>query len=108
MHKLNFSQRYGVEEHYIYDPDSEELAGLQRLGQSLQVISDMAGWMSPRLGIRFVPEEEEGTGGLKIYRPDGEKFLTFVELGEQLVAERQRVQSLEAKLRELGVDPEEI
>ena len=108
LRKLNFYQRYGVEEYYIYDPDSEALTGLQRSGQSLQLIGEMAGWVSPRLGIRFVPEGEEGADGLEIYRPDGEKFLTFVELGEQLTAQRQRVQSLEAKLRELGVDPEEI
>ena len=115
LRKLNFYQRYGVEEYYIYDPDSEALTGLQRSGQSLQLIDEMAGWVSPRLGIRFVPEGEEGAEGLEIYRPDGEKFLTFVELGEQLSAERmerqqdqQRIQSLEAKLRELGVDPGEI
>ncbi|PZO46971.1 MAG: hypothetical protein DCF15_19600 [Phormidesmis priestleyi] len=115
LRKLNFYQRYGVAEYYVYDPDSEELTGLQRLGQSLQLISEMAGWGSPRLGIRFVPGGGEGAGGLEIYRPDGEKFLTFVELGEQLTTERmerqqdqQRIQSLEAKLRELGVDPEQI
>lgn len=115
LRKLNFYQRYGVAEYYIYDPDSEELTGLQRLGQSLQLISEMAGWVSPRLGIRFMPEGEQGINGLEIYRPDGEKFLTFVELGEQLALERmerqqdqQRTQSLEAKLRELGVDPGEL
>ena len=104
LRKLNFYQRYGVEEYYIYDPDSHQLTGLQRLGQSLQLIGEMAGWVSPRLEIRFQLTEE----ALEIYRPDGEKFLTFVELGEQLTAERQRVQALEAKLRELGIDPDGV
>lgn len=104
LRKLNFYQRYGVEEYYIYDPDSNQLTGLLRVGQSLQLISEMSGWISPRLGIRF----ELGIDDLVIYRPDGEKFLTFVELGEQLTAERQRTQVLEAKLRELGIDPDEI
>jgi Uma2 family endonuclease len=115
LRKLNFYQRYGVEEYYIYDPDSEALTGLQRLSESLQLINEMAGWVSPRLGIRFVPGGGEGADELTIYRPDGEKFLTFVELGKQLATARmerqqdqQRIQSLEAKLRELGGDPEQI
>ncbi|MBX2863532.1 MAG: hypothetical protein KTR27_08245, partial [Leptolyngbyaceae cyanobacterium MAG.088] len=52
---------------------------------------------------------------LEMYRPDGERFLTYVELGEQLTAERelrqadqQRIQALEEKLRELGVNPESL
>lgn len=104
LRKLNFYQRYGVEEYYIYDPDDNELNGFQRVDKSLQLVSEVIGWVSPRLGIRF----ELGADTLQIYRPDGERFLTFVELGEQLNAERQRVQSLKAKLRELGVDPEDV
>ncbi|MEN8447026.1 MAG: hypothetical protein ABG776_18670, partial [Cyanobacteria bacterium J06555_13] len=100
--KLNFYQRYGIEEYYIYDPDSNELTGLQRAGKSLQLIGEMSGWVSPRLGIRFQLLDNT----LDIYRPDGERFLTSVELGEQLSLERGRVQALEAKLREMGVDPE--
>jgi Uma2 family endonuclease len=104
LRKLNFYQRYGVEEYYIYDPDDNELNGFQRVDKSLQLVGEMAGWVSPRLGIRFELEAET----LQIYRPDGEQFLTFVELSEQLNAERERVQSLEAKLRELGVDLEDV
>jgi Uma2 family endonuclease len=104
LHKLNFYQRYGVEEYYIYDPDEQELVGFQRVGKALQLIGEMEGWVSPRLKICFQLEAE----GLNIYRPDGEPFLTFVALGEQLVAERQRIQALEAKLRELGVDPDGV
>ncbi len=104
LRKLNFYQRYGVEEYYIYDPDDNELNGFQRVDKSLQLVGEMAGWVSPRLDIRFELEAET----LQIYRPDGEQFLTFVELSEQLNAERERVQSLEAKLRELGVDLEDV
>jgi len=102
LRKLNFYQRYGIEEYYIYDPDSNELTGLQRAGKSLQLIGEMSGWVSPRLGIRFQLLDNT----LDIYRPDGERFLTSVELGDQLSLERGRVQVLEAKLREMGVDPE--
>jgi hypothetical protein len=52
---------------------------------------------------------------LEIYRPDGRKFLTSVELEAQLQQERQqaeqaeaRMQVLAAKLRELGIDPDQL
>ena len=111
LRKLNFYQKYGVTEYYIYDPDSNELTGFERSGKSLQLVSEMLGWVSPRLNIRF----ELTTDTLEIYRPDGERFLTYVELGEQLAAERElrqagqlRIQSLEEKLRKLGVNPESL
>ena len=91
-----------MDEYYIYDPDSNELTGLQRSDKSLQLISDMNGWVSPLLEIQFRLLADD----LEIYRPDGEKFLTFIELGNQLSAEKKRVELLEAKLREMGVDPE--
>lgn len=111
LRKLNFYQKYGVEEYYIYDPDDNELTGFERSAKSLQLVSEMQGWVSPRLNIRFEPTENT----LEMYRPDGERFLTYVELGEQLTAERelrqadqQRIQALEEKLRELGVNPESL
>ncbi|NET37349.1 MAG: Uma2 family endonuclease [Cyanothece sp. SIO1E1] len=111
LRKLNFYQLYGVEEYYLYDPDSNELTGLQRSGKALQLIADMQVWSSPRLGIRF----QLTTDTLEIYRPDGERFLTYVELADQLSTERtqraqaqQRIQTLEAKLRELGINPESL
>ncbi|MGD1950945.1 MAG: Uma2 family endonuclease [Leptolyngbyaceae cyanobacterium] len=111
LRKLNFYQKFGVEEYYIYDPDSNELTGLQRSGKSLQLVSEMQGWVSPQLGVRF----ELTTESLEIYRPDGEQFLTYVESGEQLATERelrqvdqQRIQALEEKLQELGVNPDSL
>ena len=104
LRKLNFYQRYGVEEYYIYDPDGNEFSGLKRVDTALQLISSIQGWVSPRLGIRFDLTEET----LEIYRPDGERFLTYVELGDRLTAERERTKALESKLRDLGVDPESI
>ncbi|MBR8841135.1 MAG: Uma2 family endonuclease, partial [Stigonema ocellatum SAG 48.90 = DSM 106950] len=84
--KLLFYQRYGVEEYYIYDPEQVELTGLQRCGEDLEVIEQMNGWVSPRLGVRF----ELTPDTLEIYRPDGQKFLTFVELDQLREQERQR------------------
>jgi Uma2 family endonuclease len=104
LRKLGFYDRHGVEEYYIYDPDQLELTGLLRGEQGLEVIEAINGWVSPRLQIRFQITDQ----GLEIYRPDGQRFLTYSELGLELEQERSRVQVLESKLRELGVNPDEI
>ena len=104
INKYRFYQRYGVEEYYLYDPDEGELTGWLRGGNELEAIEEMAGWVSPRLGIRFEILE----GELVIYRPDGEAFASYVELAQRLEQEKQRSQSLEAKLRELGIDPNQL
>ena len=86
--KLAFYQRHGVEEYYLYDPERNELQGWQRIEGNLEVIEPMEGWISPRLEVRF----ELGEDGLEIYRPDGEKFLSYAELEEERVLSRQRLQ----------------
>jgi Putative restriction endonuclease len=110
MRKFRFYERHGVEEYYLYDPDTGELSGRQRQGDSLEEIEPMEGWISPRLGIRFGIER----GALQLYQPDGERFATYVELMEQREQERQRAEQehqraerLAARLRALGIDPEE-
>jgi len=87
--KLVNYQRYGVEEYYIYDPDDIELVGLRRSGDWLEPILEMNGWVSPRLGIRFQLTETD----LEIYRPDGERFLTSVEL-DQLRKQEQKAKEI--------------
>jgi hypothetical protein len=76
----------------------------------------MSGWISPRLGIRFELAED-----LTIYRPDGRPFETYLEIAQQrhrsdqiaeierqrAEIERQRADRLAAKLRELGLNPDE-
>jgi Uma2 family endonuclease len=123
--KLKFYERYGVEEYYIYDPDKVDFTGWLRQGESLELIEEVQGWTSPRLGIKFELEPDT----LLIYRPDGEKFLEFGELDNlrrvaQQWAERAELEAtvakqdaeaakqdaarLAAKLRELGIDPDRI
>ena len=80
--KFRFYQQHGVQEYYLYDPHKFTLDGWQRRGERLEPILNMDGWMSPLLGIRFVMTTED----LEIYRPDGRKFLTTLELE----AERQQ------------------
>ncbi|NJO39834.1 MAG: Uma2 family endonuclease [Cyanobacteria bacterium CRU_2_1] len=144
--KLKFYKRYGIEEYYIYDPDDVDLMGWLRSEDDLDVIEDMAGWVSPRLGIRFELTPET----LEIYRPDGDRFLTYIELAQlrdqerqakeqerqakeqerqakeqalalaeerlsqlqeassQLEAEQHRNERLAARLREMGINPEQV
>lgn len=107
--KLQFYDRYGVEEYYIWDPDRNELTGLQRQGEDLLVIEEISSWTSPRLGIRFVWDAT----GLQVYYPDGRPFLTTLEFAQQVQQERERAEQereradrLAQRLRELGLDPE--
>lgn len=102
--KLSFYNRYGIEEYYLYDPQHNELSGWQRIEGFLEVIETMPGWVSPRLGVRF----ELGEEGLEIYRPDGQKFLSYLELEEQKLLAQQRAEKLAAKLRELNIDPDSL
>ena len=109
--KLLFYDRYGVEEYYEYDPYDIELVGYQRQESGLEPLESVDGWVSPRLNIRFSLQPET----LVIYRPDGSRFLTFVELGQQLSETSQQLQQaqskaerLAARLEALGIDPTSI
>ncbi|MHC5828953.1 MAG: Uma2 family endonuclease, partial [Nostoc sp.] len=99
--KLQFYQRYGVEEYYIYDPDKNDLNGLLRSGDSFEVIEEMNGWVSPRLGIRFILTLDT----LEIVSATGQKFLSPLEIDQLREQERQRAeqerQAKEAALQEL-------
>jgi Uma2 family endonuclease len=117
--KLLFYDSYGVEEYYLYEPEPEknELTGFLRQGDRLRTIDEMNGWVSPRLGIRFDTSGEE----LRIFAPDGTPFRSHqevVEWAKQAEQERdtervarehaeQERERLLAKLRELGVEPQE-
>jgi Uma2 family endonuclease len=107
--KLGFYERYGVEECYIYDPDWGDLMGWRRHEGRWQEIPTMAGWVSPRLGVRFELSGDE----LELYGPDGRRFATYVELSrqreqaqQQAEQARHRAERLEARLRALGLDPD--
>ncbi|NJO04801.1 MAG: Uma2 family endonuclease, partial [Chloroflexaceae bacterium] len=84
--KFEFYDRYGVEEYYLYDPDSNDLSGWQRHEGRLMIIAqeELGDRISPRLGIRFSWSIAE----FKIFYPDGQPFLTLAELKQQREAER--------------------
>jgi Uma2 family endonuclease len=77
--KFAFYQFYGVEEYYLYDPDNGSLDGWVRHGQRLEQIDAMEGWVSPRTGVRFALVGND----LLLTRPDGERFLSYVELDQE-------------------------
>ncbi|MBD2654616.1 Uma2 family endonuclease [Synechocystis sp. FACHB-383] len=86
--KLKFYDHHGVEEYYIYDPDDNELTGLQRIDGELTIIEEMAHWTSPLLGIKFELDDET----LRVYYPDGRPFLSTVELATQAEQASQRAE----------------
>jgi len=67
-------------------------------------IAEVNGWVSPRLGIKF----DTSQGELVIYRPDGKRFLTSVQLYAELELERRRAEKLAAYVRSLGLDPDNL
>jgi len=100
--KLKFYERHGIEEYYLYDPSRIDLTGWQRIGNELEVIDTIDGWVSPRLGIRFDLSGEQ----LELYFPDGRKFTNLKDVSEQLLREQQRADRLAARLRALGIEDE--
>lgn len=116
LRKFQFYERYGVEEYYLYDPETGEATGWLREGNVLREIPSMNGWISPRLGVRF----ELTSGELRLYRPGGQPFTTFLELirqrealekerddaRSQAAASQAEVERLTAQLRTKGIDPD--
>ncbi|MEM9214995.1 MAG: Uma2 family endonuclease [Cyanobacteria bacterium P01_F01_bin.150] len=103
--KLEFYDKYGVQEYYIYDPDNIKLEGYCRQNNALTSIDEMNNWISPRLNIRFVLNETD----LEIYQPDGRKFLTMLELEQrakiaELQAEQEKKRAVTAEERALAAE----
>ncbi|MCU0444887.1 MAG: Uma2 family endonuclease [Microscillaceae bacterium] len=73
--KWHFYQNYGVEEYYLYDPNDNHLQVWIRQHNQLMPQVIFPDWTSPLLGIRFVLQADT----LKIYFPDGQAFLSYVE-----------------------------
>jgi len=78
--KLAFYQTYGVEEYYIYDPIRFIFSVYARRNDTLvlQEISEEE-WLSPILGVRWSMKN----GMLELFRPDGQPFLSYLELIEE-------------------------
>jgi Uma2 family endonuclease len=93
MEKFDFYEEHGVEEYYVYDPDNNRLFVHVRRGEVLRRVRPVAGFVSPRLGIRFDTSGPE----LVVFGPDGRRFLTFEELEAARLAAEQRVAHAEQR-----------
>lgn len=119
--KQEFYSKHGVLEMFFYDPQSHDFWGLVRSHPDegfTPVMPLNLPWTSPTLKIRF----ELSPTGLAIFHPDGEAFKEpgeFIEERNTIQQERDAIQQerdaaqqerdrLAAKLRELGVDPEQL
>ena len=131
--KLAHYERFGVEEYYEIDPYEPNVLGFVRDGDRLMPVHRVsAGFVSPRLHTRFVRVD----GDLKMLGPDGREFQTREERVGEILEELRRTEGafeqereraiargeehrradeaqrakelLAAKLRELGVDPDDL
>jgi Uma2 family endonuclease len=89
--KQMFYEDHGVEEYYVYDPDSNGLNVYLRRGELLRLHRQAHGFVSPRLGIRF---DLSGTE-MVVYGPDNRRFLTFEELKAQMDQTEKKVELAE-------------
>jgi Uma2 family endonuclease len=103
--KVLFYDRYGVQEYYVYDPDTLDLEVWQRgdRGLALQTLAahksatgdTIAGdaepclrWVSPLLGIRL----DLTARGLAVFYPDDRPFVSYDALATELDLERERAE----------------
>lgn len=126
--KLDFYQKYGVEEYYTYDPRPRKriMEGWIRQNDILVKIAKMNEWVSPLLGVQF---RRANDGEWNLYFSNGEPFMDFVDIyrqredarqearksriqevlaRQQAKVERAAKEAAWAKLRELGIDPEKL
>ena len=115
--KLQFYERHGVDEYYIYDPDRGYFVGCA--GQAPCSKRSRKWPVIKALGSKIRFEPGQGPDNLSIIGPDGERFLTYTELVKQRNANRERAleqtpaeeqaqaaDRLAAQLRQLGIEPE--
>ena len=94
--KFYFYDEYGVEEYYVYDPDTNKLDIFIRGQSTFRQIHDIASYKSRRLGIRFVMTQPEMT----IYGPDGKRFIDLTESKAETRDERAQKEEAERQADE--------
>ena len=113
LRKLEFYERHGVQEYYVYDPDSFAFTVLWRSPEGRLVPQEeTTEIVSPLLGLRFVAP---GDAPWTIYYADGERLKSYQELRNERNElrnerdqERARADRLATQLRALGIDPESV
>ena len=125
MEKLEFYSDMGCDEFYIYDYQRGVFRAFQRPSNAneagLSTVKAQADstWKSPLLGMTFGLFED---GRLWVRRPDGKLMETQRQIAKRAEAESRRAEAearraetearraavMAAKLRELGIDPDQI
>jgi hypothetical protein len=100
--KYLFYEEHGVEEYYIYDPDTNDLKVFRRHGTVFLRQNFVDQYVSPLLGIRFDLTGDE----MRVFYPDGARFITFEELAddharqvELRIGAEKKLQTTEQKLQ---------
>ena len=129
-YKRKIYELYCVEEYYVFNPYKITLEVWIREGDAFRLVAESNGFVSPRLGIRFELGED-----LTIHAPDDRPFLDYAEVAHERDEQRQRAdeqrqradeqrqradeehrqriesdlraERLAAKLRALGLNPDE-
>ena len=86
--KFAFYERHGSLEYYVYDPHRDTLEGYTRQNERFVPISNMDGWVSPLLGVRFEWRNSE----LRMFTPDGRVFIPPEDILEQFVYTAEQVE----------------
>ena len=94
--KLLFFDRHQVEEYYLYDPETNFLDIWIRTSEGLEPIAQSDNWISPLLEVRF----ETSTGRLQLYKPDGTKFYSYIEVNQLLEQTTQQLAEAQALLQQ--------
>ncbi len=93
--KYEFYEEHGVEEYYLYDPETNSLKIFLRNGTVFRRQDRVEGFVSPRVGIRFDLSGPE----LVIRYPDGRPFLTAEQFDQ---ARREAEEQVEAANQRAG------
>jgi Uma2 family endonuclease len=107
--KQIYQDIFRTPDYFWFDPESLEFQGFTLIRGTYEPIepSEQQRLWSQQLGLYLGIHERQ----LRYFTPDGELIPTPEEAAtqaqQQVEQERQRVQQLEAKLRSLGIDPNE-
>ncbi|MBD2209799.1 Uma2 family endonuclease [Nostoc linckia FACHB-104] len=110
LKKQIYQDTFRTPEYFWFDPQHLEFAGFVLVAGNYQAIEANAqGWLwSQQLGLYLGVEQEK----LRFFTAEGQLVVTPEELAEQeqqrAEQEKQRSDRLAAKLRELGIDPDNI
>lgn len=101
--KQIYQDIFRTPEYYWFDPETLELAGFRLEGGIYQpIITNESGWLwSEQLGLYLGLYQKQ----LRYYSATGELISTPQE---EAIREKQKNERLATKLRELGINPEEI